>query len=233
MISFKWCHFEKEIILMLVRWYCAYSLSYRDIEELAKERGLSVDHSTINRWVIRYAPPLEDQFRKKYKREVNGSWRMDETYLKIKGEDVYLYRAVDKMGDTIDFMLSKKRDKKAAFQFFCKAISQHGMPEKVTMDKSGANKAGIDKINCLLTLIFLVTGIFYQIIVRQIKYLNNIVEQDHRGIKKITKAMLGFKSFSSAKATITGIELHRMLKKGQHQNAANQPVYEQFYALAV
>ena len=188
-LSFKWRQFEKDIILMLVRWYCAYSLSYRDIEELAKERGLSVDHSTINRWVIRYAPQLEEQFRKKYKRDVNGSWRMDETYLKLKGKDVYLYRAVDKSGNTIDFKLSEKRDKKAAFSFFQKAISQHGLPEKITMDKSGANKAGIDKINLLFALLFLLTGIFYQIIVRQIKYLNNIVEQDHRGIKKITRSM--------------------------------------------
>ena len=175
---------------MLVRWYFAYSLSYRDIEEMAKERGLSVDHSTVNRWVVHYAPLLEEQFRKKYKREVNGSWRMDETYLKIKGEDVYLYRAVDKFGDTIDFMLSKKRDKKAAFCFFQKAIGQHGLPEKVTMDKSGANKAGIDRINLLLTLLFLFTDIFYQIIIRQIKYLNNIVEQDHRGIKKIGSTVI-------------------------------------------
>lgn len=106
---------------MLVRWYLAYSLSYRDIEELAKECGLSVDHSTINRWVIYYSPKLEKQFRKNHKRRPNGSWRMDETYLKIKGVDVYLYRAVDKLGDTIDFMLSKKRDKKSAFFFFPKS----------------------------------------------------------------------------------------------------------------
>jgi putative transposase len=232
MISFKSRHFQHSIILMLVRWYIAYSLSYRDIEELAKERGLSVDHSTIHRWVVCYAPQLEESFRKKYKREVNGSWRMDETYLKIKGEDVYLYRAVDKNGDTVDFMLSRKRDKKAAFRFFQKAIGQHGLPEKITMDKSGANKSGADKINLLLTLLCLLTGIFYHIIVRQIKYLNNIVEQDHRGIKKITKAMMGFKSFTCAEATIAGIELHRMLKKGQHKDAANLPVYEQFYVLA-
>ena len=233
MISFKWRHFEKDIILMLVRWYCAYSLSYRDIEELAKERGLSVDHSTINRWVIRYAPKLEEQFRKKYKRDVNGSWHMDETYLKIKGKDVYLYRAIDKIGNTVDFMLSEKRNKKAAFRFFQKAIGQHGLPEKITLDKSGANKAGIEKMNFWLTLIFLLTGIFYQMIVRQIKYLNNGVEQDHRGIKRITKPMMGFKSFASAEATIAGIELHRMLKKDQHKEAANVPVFKQFYALAV
>lgn len=140
--------------------------------------------------------------------------------------------AVDKQGDTIDFMLSKKRDKQAALRFFNKAFGDNGLPEKITMDKSGANKAGIDRVNLLLTLVFLFTDIFYQIMVRQIKYLNNIVEQDHRGIKKVTKAILGFKSFASAEATIAGIELHRMLKKGQHKEVANLPVYEQFYALA-
>lgn len=183
-------------------------------------------------WVIYYASQLEEQFRKKYKRETCGSWKVDETYLKIKRKDVYLYRAVDPFGKTIDFMLLEKPDKKAAFRFFCKAMGQHGLPEKVTMDKCGANKAGIDKINLLLTLVFLFTGVFYQINIRQIKYLNNRVEQDHRSIKKITKPMKGFKSFVAAKATIAGIELHHMLKKGQHKQAANLPVYEQFYALA-
>jgi Transposase and inactivated derivatives len=189
MISFKFRQFKKEIILMLVRWYVAYALSYRDIEELALERGLSVDHSTINRWVVYYAPKLEKQFRRKYKKKVSGSWRMDETYLKIKGKDVYLYRAVDKFGKTIDFLFLEKRDKPAAMSFFVKALGQHGIPEKVTMDKSGANKAAIDEINCSLYLLFLLTGIFLHISIRQNKYLNNLVEQDHRHIKRIVKPM--------------------------------------------
>jgi len=157
---------------------------------------------------------------------------MDETYLKIKGKDVYLYRAVDKFGDTIDFMLSEKRDKKAVIRFFKKSIGQHGLPEKITMDKSGANKAGADHINLLLALTFMMGGLFYQITIRQIKYLNNVVEQDHRGIKKITKPMMGFKAFHSANATISGIELHHMLRKDQHSLAINNSVFEQFYALA-
>ena len=232
MISFKWRQFEQSIILMLVRWYLAYSLSYRDIEELAAERGLEVDHSTVQRWVVKYSPQLENEFRKKYKRDVDVSWRMDETYLKIKGRDVYLYRAVDKHGNTVDFKVSEKRDKTAAFSYFKQCINQHGLPEKVTMDKSGANKAGIDLINFQLAMLSLLTGCFYHIHVRQIKYLNNIVEQDHRGIKRITKPMLGFKSIGSAQATIAGIELHRMLRKGQHKQAANKPIFEQFYELA-
>jgi len=232
MINFSGRHFPKDIILMSVRWYVAYSLSYRDIEELMAERGVSVDHSTANRWVVHYSPLLENKFRKKYKSQTNMSWRMDETYLKIKGKDVYLYRAVDKFGDTIDFMLSEKRDKNSVLRFFNKAIGQHGLPEKITIDKSGANKAGADFINLLLAWAFMLGRLFFQITIRKIKYLNNVVEQDHRGIKKITKPMMGFKAFHSAEATITGIELHRMLRKNQHSKLANKSVFEQFYALA-
>ncbi len=118
MISFKWRHFEKEIILMSVRWYVAYSLSYRNIEELLKERGVNADHSTIQRWIVKYSPELESVFRQKHKRQAGLSWRMDETYVKIKGKWNYLYRAVDKEGYTVDFLLSKNRAKKAALKFF-------------------------------------------------------------------------------------------------------------------
>ncbi len=217
---------------MLVRWYLAYSLSYRDIEELALERGLKVDHSSINRWVIKYAPLLEKAFRKRHKRPVGVSWCMDETYLKVKGQWVYLYRAVDKEGNTVDFMLSEKRDEPASRAFFEKAIGSSGLPDKITMDKSGANKAGIDSINLQLALLFIMSGLFLQINVRQVKYLNNIVEQDHRFIKKITKPMKGFKAFHSADATLSGIELHHMLRKGQHIESEKQTIFEQFYGLA-
>jgi putative transposase len=232
MISFSGRHFPKDIILMSVRWYIAYSLSYRNIEEMLSERHVEVDHSTINRWVIKYSPKLEAAFHKKYKKPVNGSWRMDETYLKIKGQDVYLYRAVDKIGQAIDFMLSEKRDKKAVIRFFVKAIGRNGLPDKVTMDKSGANKSGIDAINLFLFILSVMMKNYFQMIVRQIKYLNNIVEQDHRAIKRIIKPMMGFKAFHSAKATIAGIELHHMLRKNQHSNSSSQPVFQQFYELA-
>ena len=232
MISFKWRHFKKDIILMAVRWYVAYALSYRDIEELMLERGVEVDHSTLNRWVIKYAPLLEHAFRNKYKKTVGSSWRMDETYVKIKGDWKYLYRAVDKDGDTIDFMLAEKRDKKAAKSFFKKAIGTHGLPEKVTIDKSGSNKSALNSINLILSVLSVLCGVFLRIFVRDIKYLNNIVEQDHRGIKRIIKPMMGFKSFVSAEATLSGIELHRMLRKGQYKNSENMTVFEQFYSLA-
>ena len=232
MISFKWRHFKQKMILMLVRWYLAYSLSYRDIEELALERGLKVDHSTVNRWVIYYSPQLEESFRLRHKRPVGVSWRMDETYIKVKGQWVYLYRAVDKEGKTVDFMLSKQRDEPAARTFFEKATGSNGMPDTVTMDKSGANKAGIDTINLQLTLLFILGGSFAQITVRQSKYLNNIVEQDHRFVKKITQPMKGFKAFHSAKATLVGIELHHMLRKKQHGQSSSQSIFEQFQLLA-
>jgi len=216
---------------MSVRWYLAYSLSYRNIEELMLECGVKMDHSIVNRWVLEYAPQLEEEFRRNHKKKINGSWRMDETYIKVKGEWHYLYRAVDKFGHTVDFMLSKNRDKPAEKAFFEKAIGLHGLPEKVTMDKSGANKAGIDEINLQFILCFLCGLSLMQITVREIKYLNNIVEQDHRNIKKITNRMKGFKAFYSAEATLAGIELHHMLKKEQHINAANQSIFDQFYAL--
>jgi len=155
-----------------------------------------------------------------------------QTYIKIKGHWVYLYRAVDKAGKTIDFMLLEKRDKSAVLAFFKKALGDSGLAHTITMDKSGANKAGVDAINLQLALLFMFGGIFHQIDIRQIKYLNNIVEQDHRFIKKITKPMKGFKSFESAQATISRIELHHMLRKEQHRKSANETILEQFYGFA-
>lgn len=129
-------------------------------------------------------------------------------------------------------MLSEKRDKPAAHAFFKKSIGSNGVPNKVTIDKSGANKAGMNAINLQLALLFIFGGVFMKITVRQIKYLNNIVEQDHRFVKKITKPMKGFKAFHSADATLSGIELHHMLRKGQHTESENQSIFEQFNGLA-
>ncbi|PIZ05244.1 MAG: IS6 family transposase [Gammaproteobacteria bacterium CG_4_10_14_0_8_um_filter_38_16] len=225
MISFKGRHFEKTIILMVIRWYLAYALSYRDVEELMLERGVKVDHSTVNRWVVKYSPKLERQFCNRHKKKVGSSWRMDETYILIKGVWHYLYRAVDKSGDTIDFLLTKNRDKSAAKRFFSKAIGYAGKPKFVTIDKSGSNNSALKSINKNLIK-------KNKIGIRQIKYLNNIVEQDHRFIKKLTNPMMGFKSFHSAHATLIEIELHHMLRKGQHRNADNMNIFEQFNLLA-
>ena len=156
---------------------------------------------------------------------------MDETYIKVKGEWHYLYRAVDKAGDTVDFMLLKERNQAAATVFFTKAMGSNGVPEKVTVDKSGAKLAGLNFINFQIEMLLLLGFSFMQIQVRQIKYIHNIVEQDHRGIEKMNP-MIEFKSFNSAASTLVRIELCRMLKKGQHIETKNSPVFEQFYGLA-
>src|ERR1700744_761956 len=142
-MDFKGSHFEREVVGWGVRWYVAYAISYRQVEEMMEERGVEVDHSTLNRWVLKYAPLLEQEFRAR-KCPVGRSWRMDETYVRVKGVWKYLYRAVDKAGSTVDFLLIAKRDRKAALLFLRKAFGQHGTPEKITIDKSGANPAAID-----------------------------------------------------------------------------------------
>ena len=224
MISFKGRHFEKEMILQSVRWYLAYSLSYRDIEEIMKERGFDVDHSTIQRWVIQYSPQLEAAFHRKKKRP-GDRWRLDETYIKVKGKWKYFYRAVDKQGNTIDFLLTANRDKKAALRFLTKAIGRNGKPGLINIDKSGANTAAIKHYN---------DDHNKRIKIRQCKYLNNIVEQDHRRIKRLCRPMLGFKNFDAAQKTLAGIELMHMIKKGQTRATRGDRLSpaEQFYALA-
>jgi putative transposase len=146
MISFKGAHFVQDIILTCVRWDLAYSLSYRQVEELMQERGVSVDHATIHRWVLKYSSQLEEAFYR-CKHPVGSSWRMDETYIRVKGEWSYLYRAVDARGQTIDFLLTEQRDQEAALRFLKKAIRRHGVPEKITIDGSEANAAAICSYN--------------------------------------------------------------------------------------
>jgi putative transposase len=217
MVSFKGVHFAKDIILTCVRWYLAYPLSYRQVEELMQERGVAVDHATINRWVLKYSPQLEAAFHRQ-KRPVWPSWRMDETYIRVRGHWHYLYRAVDKTGQTIDFLLTEERDERGARHFLTKAIRRHGAPEKITIDGSEANAAAIRGYNAAHGT---------AILIRQVKFLNNVVEQDHRAIKRVTRPMLGFKSFEAAQGALIGIELMHMLRKGQWAGGA-----EQFYALA-
>ena len=145
-ISFKGRHFQQDMILQSVRWYLAYALSYRDIEEIMREHGFDVDHSTINRWVITYSPQLNEDFRC-HKNRIGKRWKMDETYIKVRGQWKYYYRAVDKQGNTIDFLLTSRRDKKAALRFFKKAIGKNGKPSLINIDKSGANTAAIKQFN--------------------------------------------------------------------------------------
>jgi len=223
-VSFKGAHFVKDIILPRVRWYLAYPLSSHQVEELMEERGVSVDHATIRRWVLKYSPPLEAAFHRR-KRPVWLSWRMDKTYIRLKGQWRYLYRAVDKIGQTIDFLLTEHRDARAALRFLTKAIQRHSVPETITIDGSETNAAAIRGYNVEHGT---------AIIIRQVKYLNHIMEQDHRGVKRVTRPMLGFKSFDAAQYTLAGVELMHMLRKEQLEAGVEQglTVAEQFSSLA-
>ncbi len=224
---FKGFRFPQEVILQTVFYKLRFSLSYRDVEELLFLRGVIIDHSTIQRWVNHFSPLLNTKLNQRKKR-VGLSWYMDETYIKVNGKWVYFYRAVDKQGQTVDFYLSENRDKKAALTFFYKAFANNGIPEKVTIDKSGANIAALDQINEDNTN----NGEIIRIEKRCHKYLNNRIEQDHRFIKRRTNPMLGFKSFSSAKNTLTGLELIRMIQKQQVVHGYGMSNWQIFRSLA-
>ena len=221
----KRLHYPLEVMLTCVRWYVAYPLSLRHVEEMMQERSVFVDHSTVHRCAMKIVPVMAPIFRKR-KRPVGASWRMDETCIQVAGKWKYLYRAVDRAGDTVDFLLTAKRGKAAPRRFLERAINLHGLPEKITIDKSGANTAAIESVKADACL---------EILMRQNKYLNNIVEQDHRGVKRVTQPMLGFKSFWSARIVIAGIETMHMIRKGQMDCPAGSSMSaaQQFYSLAV
>ena len=217
-------HYPLEVMLVCVRWYAAYPLSLRHIEEMMAERGVFVDHATVHRWSIKILPVLAALFRRRL-RPVGMSWRMDETYIKVRGQWKYLYRAVDHDGQTIDFLLRAHRDLAAARRFFERAIELHGVPKTITIDKSGANTAAIEGLRA---------DSGADIGLRQSKYINNLVEQDHRAIKRIVRPMLGFKSFHCPRAILAGIETMHMIKKGQldRTKARASSAAHQFYSLA-
>ena len=225
-IDFKGHQYPKSVILYAVFFYVRYGVSYRDLEEIMAERGVQVDHATLNRWVVKYSPDIAK--RVQFKKSLTaGSWRMDETYIKVKGKWMYLYRAVDKHGKTLDFMLSRRRDKAAARLFFRRTIETNDLPSRIVIDKSGANLADLHRINVGLKL----SRTKQRIEILRVKYLNNIVEQDHRFIKKITRPTLGFKAFHSAAATLAGIEVAHMIRKKQFQ-PNNMSPFKQFASLA-
>ena len=181
------------------------------------ERGVEVDHSTINRWVLKFAPELDKRIRP-FLNPTNDSWRVDETYIEVKGAWKYLYRAVDSAGNTLDFMLSAKRDGKAAARFFRKVlgakhtqtprVSRYASCEALTVDKNAAYPVAIEALKAD-------EMIAAETEYRQSKYLNNIIEQAHRNIKRLTKPMMGFGSFNTARQTLRGIEAMSMIRKGQ------------------
>ena len=206
---FRGRHFEPEIIILCVRRYLRFSLSLRNVEELMAERNLSVDHVTIWRWVQRYAPELERRCRREL-RMTNRSWRTDETYIRVAGKWTYLYRAVDSEGNTIDFLLSPNRDAHAAKRFFQKALRSPGHPRPRVINVDG--NPSYPKVIAQLRR----TGeLGRRCRCRPVRYLNNVVEQDHRAIKRRVRASQGFRSYDAAWHAIQGIEAVNMIRKGQ------------------
>jgi len=206
---FKGRQYPGEVIVLSVRWYLRYPLSYEHVSELLAERGVEVDPSCIWRWVQAYAPELNKRCRP-FLKPANKSYRIDETYIKVKGQDKYLYRALDSTGQTIEFLLTAKRDKAAAKRFLVKAIEASGnpMPRVMNVDKNPAYPAAMEELKA--------EGVIpRRVALRQCKYLNNVIEQDHRSVKKRVWLAKGYGSFQSAWRTLQGIETVNMIRKGR------------------
>ncbi len=204
---FKGRHFDQEILILCVRWYLSFKLSYRDLVAMMAERGIAMAHTTILRWVQHYSPEFEKRW-KRYARSIGASWRMDETYISIKGGWMYLYRAVDKEGRTVDFFLSRNRDVNAAKAFLRQAMMRQRVPAKITLDAYAASHRAVADLKN--------SGELPQRVrVRTSKYLNNLIEQDHRRVKQRLSTMLGLKSFRTAAVVIGGIELIGKIRQGQ------------------
>jgi putative transposase len=232
-MMFKGRHFDRSVIMLCVRWYLAYNLSMRNLEEMMAERGIAVDHATIHRWVVRYSSELLERFNHR-KRAVSGKWHADETYIRIRGQWRYLYRAIDSNGDTVEFCFSERRNLAAAKRFLRKALKRHGRPERIVIDGSQTNREAIRSCDTTDRLQDRSRRKLKPIIIRQSRYLNNRIEQDHRAIKRRIRPMLGFKSMNSARTILGGIELVHMMRKQQAKYACNpQPsLAEQFERLA-
>ena len=219
--AFPGFRFPTEVILWAVRWYLQFPISYRDLERMLADRGVEVDHTTLYRWVQRFAPELEKRMRR-HLRPCRGPWHVDETYLRVDGQWRYLYRAVDGTGQTIDFLLSAQRDAAAAKRFFHKALAQpHTVnPRTITVDKNPAYPRTVRDMKR--------AGELWRFSkLRQRKYLNNIVEQDHRRIKRLVRPGLGFGGLESAKRTLAGYEAMAMIRKGQAHNVGGRDMQAQ------
>jgi transposase-like protein len=229
---FKGRHFDRSVILLCVRWYLACGLSLRNLEEMMAERGIEVDHATIHRWTVHYAPLLLEQFNRR-KRGVGRRWHVDETYIKVRGRWMYLYRAIDSSGDTVEFRFSERRNLVAAKRFLRKALTHHGRPERIVIDGSQTNREAILSCDTVDRLQRRLQRDLKPIRIRQSAYLNNRIEQDHRAVKRRVRPMLGFKSMVSARVILGGIEMIHMMRKQQAKYACNgQPsLAEQFHLL--
>jgi transposase-like protein len=226
---FKGRHFDRSVILLCIRWYLAYNLSLRNLEEMMAERGIAVDHATIHRWVARYSPELLKRFNA-HKRAVTGKWHVDETYIKVRGCWMYLYRAIDSNGDTVEFWFSERRNLTAAKRFLRKTLMRHGRPERIVIDGSQTNREAVVSCDTANQLEDRLRRKLEPIRIRQSAYLNNRIEQDHRAIKRRVRPMLGFKSIASARAILSGIDMIHMMRKGQakYVRSSQRSLAEQF-----
>ncbi|WP_139812753.1 IS6 family transposase [Ensifer aridi] len=216
---FKGRQFDQSVILLCMRWYLAYNFSPRDFEEMMAERGVRVDHTTIHRWTGRFSPLLLERFNQR-KRSVTGKWHVEETYIKVRGQWMYLYRAIDNIGDTVEFWFSKQRDLPAAKRFFRKALERHGRPDRVVIDGSQTNHEAI--VSCDTNrLQDRARRRLKPIRTRGSQCLNNRIEQDHRRIKRRIRPMLGFKSTATATTILSGVEMIHMMRKRQARYAFN------------
>ena len=204
--------FSDDVIIMCVRWYLRFRLSYRDLASIAAELGIAVSPSTLLRWVVRYTGEFVRRWSP-FEMRVGLSWRADETYIKVNGGWMFLYRAVDERGRTVASYLSRTRDEMAARTFFRQALKRHGEPRTITLDGFEPSHCALRRMGMRNEFNFLWEN---PVKIRSCKYLNNIVEQDHRRIKFRVSAMLGFKSFANARIVLAGIELIQKLKKGQY-----------------
>jgi transposase-like protein len=197
------------------------------------ESSIAVDHATAGRWVVRYSPELLDRFNLR-KRTVSRKWHIDETYIKVRGRWMYLYRAIDNHGDTVDFWFNERRNLAAAKRFLSKALKRHGRPERIVIDGSQTNREAILSCDTTVQLQDRSRRELKPIRIRQSACLNNCIEQDHRAIKRRVRPMMGFKSMNSARAILGGIEMVHMMRRGQAKYACNSDlsVARQFELLA-
>ena len=205
--------FNDEVIIRCVRWYLRFKLSYRDMAEIAWELGVLVAPCTILRWVVRYSEEFARRWLH-FEQRVGRSWRADETYVKVSGGWMFLYRAVDERGRTVESYLSRTRDLAAAKAFFRKAMKHHGEPRSITLDAFKPSHSALHRMGMRNEFNFRWAN---PVKIRSCKYLNNIMEQDHRRIKSRVQPMLGFKKFYNARRVLIGVELLQKLSKGQYR----------------
>jgi transposase-like protein len=201
-------HYKAALIVQAVSWYLRYSLSYRDIEELFLERGLEVDHSTLNRWVLTYAPLIEKRLRQ-FRKPHCGSVRIDGTYIKVRGEWRYLYRAIDKHGEAVDFLLSARRDLDVAKRLFRKMLADQPLlaPDRIGTDGASTYPAAIVAARS--------GGLLARSAIHYVtKHLQQGIESDHFRVKQLMPRVGGFRSFNTARRTICGFEAMLWLRKG-------------------